>query len=286
LIEIGYDLQRQLRAKEAMASKEKAVLMQKIELLEAEIKEGKEREVNMKKMYDTMIRALKPSSNNVPKEIDLINEMHSKQLADAKQRQLELTANFEKKINDLRTSLFQCENERRNEIQQKEEIERVYKAKLEEVERRCKELEQRAIDLSYARKDQEEFATINTETKLNELNNLLDKTKTEHSKEIAKLKENYNNSLNEIKEIYEQEKVNVEAKLEKANAVIRSLQKNKEEVHESYLDNNENRLEEVEDNEKLGYELYSIQGDRFNLPSKSKELSIECVNDGNYKHKE
>jgi len=274
LIEIGYDLQRQLRAKEAMASKEKAVLMQKIELLEAEIKEGKEREINMKKMYDTMIRALKPSSNNVPKEIDLINEMHSKQLADTKQRQLELTASFEKKINDLKTSLVQCENERRNEIRQKEELEKMYKAKLEELGGKYKELEQRAINLNCARKDKEEITAVNTEVKLNELNSLLNKTKSEHAKELAKLKESYNNSLNEIKQIYEQEKANIEAKLEKANVLIKSLQENKESLQEIYLNDSESivksRLEEIEDNEKLGYELYQIQGDRFNLPSKFK----------------
>eukprot|EP00826_Nyctotherus_ovalis_P057587 TRINITY_DN7882_c0_g1_i17.p1 TRINITY_DN7882_c0_g1~~TRINITY_DN7882_c0_g1_i17.p1 ORF type:complete len:497 (-),score=110.82 TRINITY_DN7882_c0_g1_i17:147-1637(-) len=270
LIEVGYDLQRQLRAKEAAASKEKAVLMQKIELLEMEIREGKEREVSMKKMYDTMIRALKPSSNNVPREIDLINEMHSKQLAEAKQRQAELAASFEAKINELRASLAQSENERKNGERQREEMGRVYRVRLEEMELKCKKVGECVND------EREEFDVLSDKAKVGELNELLDKVRSEHSEELARLKEQYDSSLDEMKQMYEQEKSNMEAKLKKANTVIRSLQDTKM-VQEDYLEDNTGgrKGEELSINErledtKLESEFYLMQGDedqRFNLPS-------------------
>eukprot|EP00826_Nyctotherus_ovalis_P057484 TRINITY_DN7861_c0_g1_i12.p1 TRINITY_DN7861_c0_g1~~TRINITY_DN7861_c0_g1_i12.p1 ORF type:complete len:295 (+),score=58.79 TRINITY_DN7861_c0_g1_i12:179-1063(+) len=264
LIEIEYDLQRQLRAKEAEATKEKAVLAQRINLLEMEIKEGKEREVSMRKMYDTMIRALKPATNNVPKEINLINEMHNRQLAEAKQRQIDLTIDFEKKINNLRASLLEYENERKSMEDQRQQMERVYRAKLEESEARCRELEKRTAYTDHAR-NQKGVITPDTEAEL------LEKAKNEHSKELAELNNHHDQPLAEIKQMHEQERLSMKNKLEEANALIKSLQESSVIPSTAVK---ENCLNGKQGNVRTRF--YSTQEcEHLNLPSTSAYLHIE-----------
>lgn len=267
LIEIGYDLQRQLRARETEAAREKAVLAQRIDLLAAEIREGKEREANMRKMYDAMIVALKPAANNVPKEINVINEIHNKQLAEAKQKQIDLTTDFEKKTNDLRASLLEYENERKRLEDQKQQMERVYRAKLEESEIRCRELEKR-INITPV-KNQKEITTLDIEAELND--SLLEKIKNEYSKELTELKSYYNQVLAEIKRIHEREKLSIEDKLEKANTFIRSLQKNNG-IPPAAI--KENCLHGKQESARTNF--YSTQEcEHLNLPSTSAHSHIE-----------
>lgn len=54
----------QIRQRESEWIKEKAILEQKVELLEIKCQEADERELNLKKMHDTMMSALRPDDED------------------------------------------------------------------------------------------------------------------------------------------------------------------------------------------------------------------------------
>jgi chromosome segregation ATPase len=66
-------VKKKMRNKEAEFEKERAVLKQKIELYKTQVAESEEREANQKKMYETMISALKNNKtelDDMQKHID------------------------------------------------------------------------------------------------------------------------------------------------------------------------------------------------------------------------
>lgn len=226
LVEIGYDLQKRLHIKEGIAQKEKAVLEQKIMLLELQIKEGKERELNLKKMYDSMLTALNPSNEStskLTKEIEMINEMHRKDLAELKQRHLETVISFKQQINDLKALNSKYEAE----LAEKDELQQNYKEKFEESEVKEKLMESRIKEMELNIKKKEEMATMKAEANEMQSNIALDKVRNEYKKEINKVKAKYEHTLKEIKSIYEKERVNTEAELRKANNTINAIETRK-----------------------------------------------------------
>eukprot|EP00826_Nyctotherus_ovalis_P021520 TRINITY_DN16969_c0_g1_i4.p1 TRINITY_DN16969_c0_g1~~TRINITY_DN16969_c0_g1_i4.p1 ORF type:complete len:320 (+),score=106.64 TRINITY_DN16969_c0_g1_i4:154-1113(+) len=211
LVEIGYDLQKQLHFKDALYKKERAVLEQKISLLEMQVRESKEREVSMKSMYEKMIEALNTSAADTTKakELELITELHSKEVAELKHTQLGAILSLRQEVSDLRLSLAQSELECTELSAARKEC----VAKLQEVQEVKGKLEERVRELeSEGRKGE------------GSSNEVLEKAREEYGKELSKVKEKYETSLKKIKSIYEKERAVHENKLKKANAIIKSLE--------------------------------------------------------------
>ena len=59
----AYTLRKQLRAKEADFTKTRALLEQKVELLQSEVQESKERESSLKMVVEKMCSAFKHGNN-------------------------------------------------------------------------------------------------------------------------------------------------------------------------------------------------------------------------------
>lgn len=62
--------------------KQTAVLTQKIELLNLQLKDAEERELNFKKMHETMMAALngdQPDKNQFSKQLEFANKLHDKE---------------------------------------------------------------------------------------------------------------------------------------------------------------------------------------------------------------
>lgn len=252
LVEIAYELQKQLRAKEATAGKEKAVYEQKIELLEIRIKEAQERGENMKKMYEAMLSALKPLAGDTSqpaKEILLINELHNKDLADIKQRHGEIVSSLSRQVEDLKGALAQYENESRKELARQGDVELNYKGKLLDRKMKQKELEARIGKMEAERLRINEDVIVNTKEMVE--SEELERVKEEHRKELERIKEQYSNVFQEIKQIYQQERQMSEVKLERASSLIRTLQDQREfggeDLHEMYLEEIKEFDRELED---------------------------------------
>ena len=108
--------------------KQTAVLNQKIELLNLQLKDAEERELNFKKMHDTMMSALngdQPEKNQFSKQLEFANKLHDKekeemrklyysnkensdrQICELSERNIEL----ERKYNDVQVKKRDLENQ-------------------------------------------------------------------------------------------------------------------------------------------------------------------------------
>ena len=220
LIEMIYDIQKQFRNKETSYIKDKAILEQKITLLKTKVKEGEERESNMKRMYDSMLTALNPSINNttnIEKEIAFINEIHKKELKEIKDQYNEIIKSLKNQINDFRLKKERQDNEGKKEqeiihkrISKAEDKERIIEAKFKEMD------SENRIRIK--------FIEIEAEKKLMKLKEILIKTNSEHKEELNQLKEQYEKVIKEIKADYEMEKIVTEQKLLEANNINKELQ--------------------------------------------------------------
>eukprot|EP00826_Nyctotherus_ovalis_P020713 TRINITY_DN16536_c0_g3_i1.p1 TRINITY_DN16536_c0_g3~~TRINITY_DN16536_c0_g3_i1.p1 ORF type:complete len:363 (-),score=99.16 TRINITY_DN16536_c0_g3_i1:527-1615(-) len=192
LLALVYELQKQLRAKEMAAQKERAVMEQKVQLLEAQVKEGKEREVSMKKMYETMIGALNP-------EADCGKEGKGgvcREVSEGKDKQLDTIVALKLQVSNLKALIARSESEKKRQ-------ESAHRQRLAEVETKEKLLEGKLREIENKSKQRMSLTAMEFEKKIIMLNDALNRTNEEHSKEIVKLKIQYEQSLNEIKDIYE-----------------------------------------------------------------------------------
>ena len=80
-------MKKDIRQKEAQFVKEKAILEQKVELLEIQLKDVHEREENFRKMHDTMISVFKAEAEQsirTPREVELASRLHKKDMEEIK----------------------------------------------------------------------------------------------------------------------------------------------------------------------------------------------------------
>ena len=80
-------MKKDIRQKEAQFVKEKAILEQKVELLEIQLKDVHEREENFRKMHETMISVFKAEAEQsirTPREVELASRLHKKDMEELK----------------------------------------------------------------------------------------------------------------------------------------------------------------------------------------------------------
>ena len=268
LVKIGHDLQKQLHIKDIAYRKDKALLEQRIELLQIQIEEGKEREENMKKMYESMLGALNVSENN--DKVKIMKEMHEKELKEMKQLQVEVNAVLKGQINDLRVSLSQC----KNELKLIQKLNKSLETKVQESESQIKELE------AELEEEKRKLKLL-----LNE-DPLLEKVHKEHSKELERVKEQYEHLVQEIKSIYEKEKNAMEMKLEKTNEEIKELRTYKETHKQNELIEKlqEGYLKQIKtlSNQLTEFKQYATNYDDMNIAIKDVNVNTQIDNSTKY----
>lgn len=101
-------LKKKMRHTEAEFNKEKALMKQKIELLNNEIQNLQEREVSQKQMYDAMISALKSREEDpeeiqkcIDKQIEQAEKINAERIQNMQDQYKNKQINFEKQINGL-----------------------------------------------------------------------------------------------------------------------------------------------------------------------------------------
>ena len=101
-------LKKKMRHTEAEFNKEKALMKQKIELLNNEIQNLQEREVSQKQMYDAMISALKSREEDpeeiqkcIDKQIEQAEKINAERIQNMQDQYKSKQINFEKQINGL-----------------------------------------------------------------------------------------------------------------------------------------------------------------------------------------
>lgn len=221
------DMQKQIRAKEALFKKDKAVLEQKVQILELQILESKEREDSIKKMYETMMSALNNTNegNTIPKELIFAAELHKKEVEELNKKHKESLLEQEKQINELKKKLDEKEANYREmetviQTQQNEVVER--RAETESVKKEC---EAKINDIREDMKKEKEKLELETQNRIVSNNLAIEKVKADSTREMERIKQQNAVALNDIKCIYEQEKRGIEEKLQKAHSDIINMKK-------------------------------------------------------------
>lgn len=239
-----------------------------------------------------MISALRPNvseSGKMAKEIEMINDMHQKELVESKQRQQEITNSLERQISELKLSNAQRENECKAQVRKTEEVDREYREKLAAAETRYKELEGKVARLESCTNRQQEAAAIDAQARAANAGTLLEKAKCDHVQELEKTRQTYEAAMKEIKFIYEREKMINEARLEKANNEIRMLQSQKDscntsrnlhDIQETYLEEIRELNAQLDSYKKQAQEeldAYKKQRDEAALRADSLEQEIAKI---------
>lgn len=188
------------------------------------------REENQRRMYESMIEALKPSTSEgykLPKELEIIDNIHKKELADTKQRQDCIIEQLQNQNEEYKHSIIELEAKINNLLIKNAENEKLCQIKAEEMEKMRKYYEEKHQIFERENSDYKEKATLNAGIKVANLNTILEKTKSEHKHELEKMKKECESTVNELKYIYEKDKLLAKSRLEKAYFEIKILQNQK-----------------------------------------------------------
>lgn len=124
-----YTLESKLRTNEALFTKEKALLEQKVQLLKIELSEVKDRAENQAKMYEMMLEALKPVSeksqlHSLTEKLNLDNSLHGEHAKQAIQKYLESAGKLEEILNSIRESSDQHHQELTERLVKEHQLEK------------------------------------------------------------------------------------------------------------------------------------------------------------------
>lgn len=178
-------------------------------------------------MYESMFSALKPLSNDnsvIPKEMEIMEGLHKKEIEEIKQKNEKITKSLEKQIAEYKETNAEFEKTIKNLQNQKIDSEKMYQLKVAEAENKKKEYEDKLKNIDSERSKHKDMAILDSEAKVANANAEMERLRSENKYELEKTKQDCENTLREIKFIYEREKLLVESRLEKANAEIKLLQ--------------------------------------------------------------
>jgi len=223
LEEENANLRKQLRQVEGEHKTTKALLEQKIELLENQITGFQERESSLKKMNETIMLALNDmngkdlnfSGNKAAKELELATVHHNKEMQEYRTRTNDFIKNLENENKKLREGM----NE--NEMRVKELTLHFEKAQLgfnqavNDLDQEKSVLESKVKRLEEERLQHRELSDYEILVKTNELKMGNEREKEEHRKDLQKIKETYDKSIQELKLTFENERRVMETKMEK-----------------------------------------------------------------------
>ena len=236
-----------------------------------------------------MLSVLKDTNgeNNLPKELEMANAMHKKEIEDMKERTAETVQSLERQIQGLKNTNTNYENTIKQLQTTQNETEKSCEAKISEVQTKMKDVEEKLKQAIEDKAKQKEAVELDVQVRLLSLNATMDKLKASHTKELERMKLQGENSLNDIKYIYGQEKMALEARLEKAYNELKITQSNKEGNYSSLnlQDMQSNYLDEIQElNAHLGSfkkqsqeEMNSINKQRDDALNKATYLDHELI---------
>jgi len=217
-------LRKQIRSQESEWKKNKAVLEQRIEILELQNRELKEREENLKKMNNSIFSALKdfnkendPAYTKVIKDLEEAKQQISLEYADYKARTQEIIKAFEKETKELKEKVVELDAKCNNVTLHYEKNDATLQQKLQNLENEKKNLTVIAKLYEDERKQYrgKEIEQTDFQSKINELRDLLDKQGDDHRKELDKIHKEYAQKINNMKYFNESEKATLESQIHK-----------------------------------------------------------------------
>ena len=190
---------------------DKAFLQQQIEFLEFQLEDAKTREIQMKKMYESMLSSLTAE----PIEKDNDKKINQMQIENNKQLQ-SMEAYYKEKINNLENIVNILEGENQELKEENNTVKNSYEQKILFLK---EDIENKTILLSDLNK---KFALIQEDLKIKEKKIIdikieLEALNNKYHEDLFKAHSEENQKLQELKAIYENEKNSLKQQIAKAH---------------------------------------------------------------------
>jgi chromosome segregation ATPase len=215
-----------MKLRESEFCKTKAVLEQKIELMELQMIETKESTESQKKMYDSMLKALQSKSENstYEKHLEEIRKTQSRQDGEAG----EIRKKYESQLTDLKQKLNLADFNEKSLKSQLKQQKNDLKQELREKESKIRDLQ---LKIQSMGADHDKTVTMLQDQieRMEEKhrNDLLDMNGNK-SDDLQNLKEEYESKLSDIKYLNEQEVLSLKSQIRKLEEEISLLRENED----------------------------------------------------------
>ncbi|OMJ96069.1 hypothetical protein SteCoe_452 [Stentor coeruleus] len=228
------------------------LLKQQIEFLQLELDDAKCREVQMKSMYESMLKSFSsPSEYSTSSEdLKVLKENHSQELKILETKQYQIIQTYERKIEDLT----------HNNIDLEENLKRI-QARNEENQNQLKfeilkaQEEKNRLESQLKEKENVEKTIEKLNTEIGKLKKIIDQQKFTCDEELMQLRENCNKNLEDLRRIYDSEKVGLQKIIDDQYAKIAKLSQGylSEELEE-ILGSAGNKIDELQNSQSLAVE--------------------------------
>lgn len=243
------------------------LLKQQIEFFQLELEDARCREVQMKSMYESMLKSYSgPSeSSTLEEELKVLKENHSQELRMVEAKQRQQIQVYERKVEDLVNANCDLqENAKRVQARHEETVSQFKYDVLKLTEEKNR--------LQYQLKEQENkdetIEKLNNDVK--KIKNSWEKDKFAHDEELLKMRENCNNTLEDLRKIYDNEKFGLQKIIEEQGNKIFKLS-------QGYL---ASELEEILNS--TGYRLDDLRNSQTQALEASESLRTFLSNPEKY----
>jgi len=219
-----FTIRKQMRSQEAEFKKNKAVLEQRIEILELQNRELKEREESLKKMNNSIVGAFQdlnkendPSSSKMIRELEAAKQTITKEYSEYKIRTQEMLRSLDKENKEVKEKLHEIESKYNQSTLFYEKNDGALQEKIQNLENERVHMNQilKFNEEELKSFKEKELNQNELQAKITELRFLLDKQSGEHRKEVERIHNEYNEAIKNIKMISASEKTSLESQVHK-----------------------------------------------------------------------
>ncbi|CDW83552.1 UNKNOWN [Stylonychia lemnae] len=238
-----FDLKKDMRRKDTEHEKQKAILQQKVELLELQLKESQEREYNIKKMHETLMNALQNDNSSsgfkTPRAYEYSQGLHKREIS-------ELRIDYETQIKEMRNQLALKDAQCKDVSIQMESIQIDNQRKVQELELDKRDLENKIKKVELEKQQyliQAETAQSQT-SQIQDYKDLLE----EKSIEIERIKIQHENHIQDLRQSQNKQTNENEDQIQRLKSKLNQMENEVQQKFQSQLKNQQDKyLKEVED---------------------------------------
>ncbi|OMJ71543.1 hypothetical protein SteCoe_30216 [Stentor coeruleus] len=229
------------------------LLKQQIEFLQLELEDAKCHEVQMKSIYESMLKSFtSPSeSSSAAEELKILKENHSQELRILENKNRQALQACERKIEDIIHANSILEDNQKRIQARNEETQNQLKFEILKLQE-----EKSRLEIKLKEKENNENIIEKLNKEITKLKNAMDQQKFHADEELMLLRENCNKNLEDLRRIYDSEKVGLQKLIDDQYAKITKLS-------QGYLS------EELED-------MFSSTGNKLDELQNSQSLAIEA----------
>ncbi|OMJ69790.1 hypothetical protein SteCoe_32389 [Stentor coeruleus] len=228
------------------------LLKQQIEFLQLELDDAKCREIQMKSMYESMLKSFSnPSESSTSSEdLKVLKENHSQELKILETKQRQIIQTYERKIDDLSHTNTNLEENLKRIQARNEENQNQLKFEILKVQE-----EKNRLQSQLKEKENAENTIEKLNTEIGKLKQMIDQQKFNYDEELLQLRENCNKNLEDLRRIYDSEKVGLQKIIDdQYGKIVKLSQGYLSEELEEMFNTTGNKLDELQNSQSLAIE--------------------------------